>query len=79
MGWDGDDLAGKMEEALEQQQAAQEERRSAKHQTAADRARNAENESVRLSIARVKSQLVNATNPGHRAMLERALASLEKG
>jgi hypothetical protein len=78
MGWDGDDLAGKMEEALEQQQAAQEARRNQVYLSPEQRAQNAEHESVRLSIARIKSQLESTTNPGRRAMLERALASLEQ-
>jgi hypothetical protein len=78
MGWDGDDLAGKMEEAMEQQLAAQEARKNRVHLSPEDRARNAELESIRLSISRVKSQIENTTNPGRRAMLERALADLER-
>lgn len=77
MGWDGDDLAGKMEEAIEQQLAAQEARRNHAQLSPEERARNTERESLRLSIARIKSQLEGTTHPGRRAMLERALASLE--
>ena len=78
MGWDGDDLAGKMEEAMEQQLAAQEARKNRVYLSPEERAKNAERESIRLSIARVKSQMENSTNPARRAMLERALADLEQ-
>ena len=39
-----------------------------------ERERKAHEESVRLSRARIEEQLGRATNPAHRAMLERALA-----
>ena len=77
MGWDGDDLAGKMEEVSEQQQEAAEARANRGTLTAEDRARNAKLESLRLSRSRVLSQLAGATNPAYRTMLERALKSLE--
>ena len=48
MPWDGDDLAGQMEENLERQQAAAEARAKSPG-TAEDRARNAQLESLRLS------------------------------
>lgn len=75
--WDGDDLAGRAEEALEQKQAAEEERklRRANPQTISGQA--TEDESIRLSRARVLDQLSRATNPAHRAMLERALRALD--
>ena len=77
-GWDGDDLAGSMEEALERQQEAAEARRARKEQTSPeDRERKGREESIRLSRARLEEQLVRATNPAHRAMLERALKALE--
>lgn len=77
-GWDGDDLAGSMEEALERQQEAAEARRARREQSPPEeRARKAREESVRLSRARVEEQLGRATNPAHRAMLERALKALE--
>lgn len=77
-GWDGDALAGSMEEALERQQQAAEERRARKDTSSAeDRERKGHEESVRLSKARIKEQLRRATNPAHRAMLERALAALD--
>ena len=78
MGWDGDALAGQMEDALERQQAAAEERQRRDNSSPAERARDAELESLRLSKARIQDQLSRATNPAHRAMLERALKSLEE-
>jgi hypothetical protein len=77
-GWDGDALAGSMEEALERQQQAAEERRARKSTSSAEeRERKDHEESVRLSRARIEEQLGRATNPAHRAMLERALSALE--
>jgi glutathionyl-hydroquinone reductase len=78
MGWDGDALAGQMEDALERQQAAAEARQRRNNSSPAERARDAELESLRLSKARIQDQLSRATNPAHRAMLERALKSLEE-
>lgn len=78
MGWDGDALAESMEEALERQQEAAEARRARKEPSSQEgRDRRAREESVRLSRARLEEQLVSATNPAHRTMLERALKSLE--
>lgn len=77
-GWDGDALAGRMEEALEQQQQAAEARRARKDTSSQEeRERKAKDESLRLSRARIEEQLGRATNPAHRAMLERALKALE--
>jgi hypothetical protein len=77
-GWDGDALAGSMEEALERQQEAAEARRARKDLSSPeDRERIAKEESLRLSKSRLEEQLGRATNPAHRAMLERALKSLE--
>jgi predicted Holliday junction resolvase-like endonuclease len=77
-GWDGDDLAGSMEEALERQQEAAEARRARKDQPSTEeRERKAREESVRLSRARIEEQLGRATNPAHREMLKRALHALE--
>lgn len=77
-GWDGDDLAGSMEEALERQQEAAEARRARREQSSPEeRERKAREESVRLSRARLEEQLGRATNPAHRAMLERALKALD--
>lgn len=77
-GWDGDALAGSMEEALERQQQAAEERRAGKGTfSAEDREHKVKEESLRLSRARIEEQLRRATNPAHRAMLERALSALE--
>jgi hypothetical protein len=42
-----------------------------------DRERKSREESLRLSKARIEEQLGRATNPAHRAVLERALKSLE--
>lgn len=78
-GWDGDALAGSMEEALERQQEAAEARRAAQKDKSSpeERERKTREESVRLSRARIEEQLGRATNPAHRAMLERALHALE--
>lgn len=77
-GWDGDALAGSMEEAIERQQEAAEARRARKDTSSqGERERKAQEESVRLSRARIEEQLGRATNPAHRAMLERALQALE--
>ncbi len=77
-GWDGDALAESMEQALERQQEAAEARRARKEQLSPEELeRRAREESVRLSRARLEEQLSRATNPAHRAMLERALKSLE--
>jgi hypothetical protein len=76
-GWDGDALAGSMEEALERQQEAAEARQTRKDtSTPEGRERKAREESVRLSRARIEEQLGRATNPVHRTMLERALQAL---
>jgi hypothetical protein len=78
-GWDGDALAESMEQALERQQEAAEARRAQSRQPSSqeERGRKERDESVRLSRARLEGQLERATNPAHRAMLERALKSLE--
>lgn len=78
-GWDGDALAGSMEDALERQQEAAEARRALKMDTSSpeERERKAKVESIKLSRAHIKGQLERATNPAHRTMLERALAALE--
>ncbi len=77
MPWDGDDLAGKMEENLERQQAAAEDRARTSTGSAEDRARNAQVESLRLSRSRIMVQLSRATAPAHRTMLERALKAID--
>jgi hypothetical protein len=77
-GWDADDLAGSMEEAVERQQEAAAARRARKETSSSqERERTARDESVRLSRARLEEQLGRATNPAHRAMLERALKALD--
>lgn len=76
MPWDGDDLAGQMEENLERQQAAAEGRLKSPG-SAEDRARNAQLESLRLSRSRILGQLNRATVPAHRTMLERALKAID--
>jgi hypothetical protein len=78
MGWDGDDLAGQVEDTLELHQAVSEARVNRTSFTAEERVRNAERESLRLSRSRVLSQLENATNPAHRRMLESALHSIDE-
>lgn len=77
-GWDGDALAEQMEDAMERQQAAAENRTRRDNSSPEDRAEGARLESLRLSKARILDQLSRATNPAHRAMLERALAAIEK-
>lgn len=77
MPWDGDDLAGKLEENLEQQQAAVEARANKSTGSAEDRARKAQLESLRLSRSRIMGQLSRATVPAHRTMLERALQAID--
>jgi hypothetical protein len=77
-GWDGDALAGSMEEALERQQEAAEDRRARNEPfSPEDRERKEREESIRLNRARIEEQLGRATNPAHRAMLERALKALD--
>jgi hypothetical protein len=77
--WDGDALAGSMEEAMERQQEAAEERRRARANPSSteERERLARQESIRLSRARIEEQLRNVSNPVRRTMLERALSALE--
>lgn len=76
VGWDGDALAGSMEEALKRQQEVAEARRARKDTSSPEeRERKAKEESLRLSRARIEDQLSRATNPAHRAMLERALSA----
>ncbi|MEA2175945.1 MAG: hypothetical protein QOD00_3537 [Blastocatellia bacterium] len=76
-GWDGDALAGQMEDALERQQAAAEARTRRDNTSPEERARQSRLESLRLSKARILDQLERATNPAYRATLERALQALE--
>jgi hypothetical protein len=76
MAWDGDDLAGKMEETFERQQAAADARANRNTSSVEERARSARFESLRLSRSRVMTQLAAATNPAHRSMLESALKSI---
>jgi hypothetical protein len=76
MTWDGDDLAGQMEETFEKQQAAADARAHRGTSSAEERARSATFESLRLSRSRVMHELGVATNPAHRKMLESALKSI---
>jgi hypothetical protein len=66
-----------MEDALERQQGADEARMGRDYVSPEERANRARLESLRLSKARILDQLGRATNPAHRAMLERALQALE--
>jgi len=78
MGWDGDALAGSMEQALERQQQAAEERRARRDAPPpVERGRKERDESHRLNRARLVEQLGRASSPAHRAMLERALKALD--
>lgn len=77
-GWDGDALAGSMEKALERQQEVEDARRARQDKsTPEERESKVRAESQRLNMARLEEQLARATNPVHRAMLERALKALE--
>lgn len=76
MGWDGDDLAGKMEEVFERQQEAAHARAMRGTSTVEERARSAKFESLRLSRSRIMGQLSTASNAAHRTMLESALKAI---
>ncbi len=52
MAWDGDDLAGQMEEVFERQQAAADARAHKGTSSAEERARSAKFESLRLPCSR---------------------------
>ncbi|HET6862249.1 MAG TPA: hypothetical protein VFH91_04355 [Pyrinomonadaceae bacterium] len=78
MGWDGDDLAGSMEDAAERQQSLIDERLTSSAKRREQRAKNSELESLRMSKSRIMGQLENAVNPVHRTMLERALTAIEE-
>lgn len=76
MAWDGDALAGQMEEIFERQQAIADARAVRGSSTPNERARSAKFESLRVSRSRLMTQLEKATNPSHRAVLERGLKSI---
>jgi hypothetical protein len=76
MGWDGDALAGQMEEIFERQQSVADARAVRGTSTPNERARSAQFESMRISRSRIMTQLNGATNPAHREVLERALKSI---
>ncbi len=76
MGWDGDALAGQMEEVFERQQAVADARALRGTSTLEERMRSSQFESLRVSRSRIMTQLNGATNPAHRTMLERALKSI---
>ena len=76
MGWDGDDLAGQMEEVFERQQAVADARALRGTSTPEERARSAQFESLRASRSRIMTQLSLATNPAYRTVLERGLKSI---
>ena len=76
MGWDGDALAGQTEQIFERQQAVADARALRGTSTPEERARSAQFESLRVSRSRIMTQLSGATNPSHRAVLERALQSI---
>jgi hypothetical protein len=72
MAWDGDALAGQMEEIFERQQSVADARKVRGTSTPNERARSAQFESLRISRSRIMTQLSGATNPSYRAVLERA-------
>ena len=76
MAWDGDALAEQMEENFERQQAAADARAHRGTSTAEERARSAEFQSLRVNRSRIMTQLNTATNPSHRAVLDRALKAI---
>jgi len=76
MGWDGDALAGQMEEVFERQQAVADARALRGTSTLEERMRSSQFESLRVSRSRIMTQLEGATNRSHRTMLERALKSI---
>ena len=76
MGWDGDALAGQMEEIFERQHALADARAFSNTSTAEERGRSAKFESLRVSRSRIMTQLSAATNASHRTVLERALKSI---
>ena len=76
MAWDGDALAEQMEENFERQQAAADARAQRGSSTAEERARSAQFESLRVNRSRIMTQLTTATNPSHRAVLDRALKAI---
>jgi hypothetical protein len=76
MSWDGDALAGQMEEVFERQQAVADARTFNNTSTLEERMRSAKFDSLRVSRSRIMTQLSAATNPAHRTVLERALKSI---
>jgi hypothetical protein len=76
MAWDGDALAGQMEEIFERQQLVADARALRGSSTPNERARSGKFESLRVSRSRIMTQLSAATNPSHRTVLERALKSI---
>jgi hypothetical protein len=76
MAWDGDALAGQMEEVFERQQAVADARTFNNTSTLEERMRSSKFESLRVSRSRIMTQLKAATNPSHRTVLERALKSI---
>ena len=76
MAWDGDALAGQMEEISERQQAIADARVFNNTSTLEERMRSSKFQSLRVSRSRIMAQLSSATNPSHREVLERALQSI---
>ena len=76
MAWDGDALAGQMEEVFERQQSVADARAIKGASTPNERARSAQFESLRSSRSRIMRQLSVAENPAYRTVLERGLKSI---
>ena len=76
MAWDGDALAGDMEEIFERQQSVADARTFNNTSTLEERMRSGKFQSLRVSRSRIMTQLSVATNPAHRTVLERALKSI---
>lgn len=64
--------------AVEAQQADRQARGAAGPELSqADRARAERRQAAALSLSRVRAELASATQPAHRAMLERAVTALQ--
>jgi hypothetical protein len=76
MSWDGDALAEQTEGVFERQQAVADARAQRHSSTPEERARSGQFQSLRVDRSRIIGQLKLATHPSHRAVLERALKSI---
>src|SRR2546430_2854514 len=70
MAWDGDALAGQMEEIFERQQSIADARAIRGASTPNERARSAQFESMRISRSRIMTQLSGARSEEHTSELQ---------